>query len=117
MVWLFQRRKQLPALRNGDMKRVDSGNPHLFAYRRQNGDQHLRISNNISEFEQVMRADELAAAGMTHNAEDIVTQQILTRGSDLTLEGYRYAWLDLSAPPRALYEGMKLVRRLRRPTR
>jgi amylosucrase len=98
MVRLFQRRKQLPALRNGGMKLVNSGNPHLFAYQRQTGDQLLLIVNNFSEFEQVMRADMLAAAGMVHDAMDIVAQQTLTGGSDLTLEGYRYAWLDLSPP-------------------
>jgi amylosucrase len=99
MVRLFQLRKQLPALRNSGMKLVDSGNPHLFAYRRQTGDQLLLIVNNFSEFEQVMGADKLAAAGMARDAMDIVAQQLLPGGSDLTLEGYRYAWIDLSAPP------------------
>jgi amylosucrase len=96
MVNLFKLRKQSPALRNGGLELVDTGNPHLFAYIRGDRKQRLLIVNNFSEFAQVMQYAKLASAGMTNPAIDILTQQTRPPGEDLELDGYRYVWIDIS---------------------
>lgn len=98
MVKLFTLRKQLPAFRNGRMELVDTGNPHLFAYVRSEAAQRLLIVNNFSEFEQVVAADHLSAAGMMRESFELINQHILAAGADLVLDGYRYAWIDISVP-------------------
>ena len=65
MVKLCNLRKQLPALSNGGLTVVDTGNPHLFGYIRKNRDQRLLIVANFSEFDQVMPWEKLAQAGLT----------------------------------------------------
>lgn len=96
MVKLCQLRKQLPSLRNGSMEVVQTGNPHLFGYIRANGNQRLLIINNFSESDQVMKADRLAAGGMTRDAYEMFTQKTLPAIEDLAFDGYRYMWIDIS---------------------
>ena len=96
MVKLFTLRKQLPAFRNGRMELVDTGNPHLFAYARSEAAQRLLIINNFSEFEQVVAAGHLSAAGMRRESFELINQHILAAEADLVLDGYRYAWIDIS---------------------
>ena len=97
MVKLFTLRKQLPAFRNGQMEVVETGNPHLFAYVRGEAAQRLLMINNFSESEQVVAAGRLSAAGMKRESAELLNQHILAAGSDLVLDGYRYAWIDISA--------------------
>ena len=98
MVKLCRLRKQFPALRNGGMELVETGNPHLFAYLRYDRDQRLLIVNNFSESEQVLESSTLLDAGMTDSARDIISQRPLPSGEDLVLAGYRYCWIDISGP-------------------
>ncbi len=96
MAKLFKQRKQSSALRNGGMALADTGNPHLFAYIRDGGDQRLLIINNFSEYAQVMNAAALAASGMRRDAHDIFTQRAIPAGEDLEIDAYRYLWIDIS---------------------
>ena len=96
MVRLFWLRKTSPALRNGGMELIDTGNPHLFAYKREDREQCLLIINNFSEFNQVLVAEKLKAAGMTQNTYDILTGKQLQVGEDIVFDGYRYLWIDIS---------------------
>jgi amylosucrase len=96
MAKLFKFRKKSPALRNGGMEMVDTGNPHLFAYIRSCREQRLLIINNFSESRQVMRIHKLTAAGMMRQATDVLMDQMIPTGEDLALDGYRYMWIDIS---------------------
>ena len=96
MVKLFKQRKQSSALRNGGMELVDTDNPHLFGYIRDDGDQRLLIINNFSEYAQVMNAATLAASGMTRDTHEIFTQRAIPAGEDLEIDAYRYLWIDIS---------------------
>ena len=96
MVKLFSMRKKIPAFRNGGMELVDTGNPHLFGYVRQNDVQRIMIVTNFSEIRQVMTADKLVEAGLTANGFEIFSQQEVFAGEDLTLDGYRYVWIDMT---------------------
>jgi amylosucrase len=96
MARFFKLRKQTPAMRNGGMELVDIPNPHLFAYLRSDGAQRLLVINNFSEFEQVVTADTLSAAGMKQDSVELLSQQILPAATDLVLDGYRYWWIETS---------------------
>ncbi len=96
MAKLFHLRKQTPAFQSGGMEIVDSGNPHLFAYTRTNGGQRLLVVNNFSEFEQTMPGDRLKSAGLTEGARRIYFDEALPVGDDLVLDGYRFAWIDIT---------------------
>ena len=96
MAKLCNLRKQLPALRNGGLTVVDTGNPHLFGYIRKNRDQRLLIVANFSEFDQVMPWEKVAEAGLTEAAHEIFTQKTQPVDQDLLFNGYRYMWIDFS---------------------
>ena len=96
MVKLFKQRKQSSALRNGGMALADTGNPHLFAYIRDGGDQRLLIINNFSEYTQVMNAAKLTASGIRRDSHEIFTQRTIPAGKDLEIDAYRYLWIDIS---------------------
>ena len=96
MAKLCNLRKQLPALRNGGLTVVDTGNPHLLGYIRKNRDQHLLIVANFSEFDQVMPWEKVAEAGLTKAAREIFTQKTQPVDQDLLFNGYRYMWIDFS---------------------
>ncbi len=98
MAKFFKLRKQMPALRNGGMALVDLPNPHLFAYQRSAGAHRLLVINNFSEFEQVVTAATLSAAGMRTDCVELLSQRVLPAGEDLILDGYRYLWIDISGP-------------------
>ncbi|HKL21898.1 MAG TPA: hypothetical protein VJ904_08835, partial [Tichowtungia sp.] len=68
----------------------------LFAYTRTNGEQRLLVVNNFSEFEQTMPGEHLRAAGLTADAHRIYFGETLSVGDDLILDGYRFAWIDIS---------------------
>jgi len=96
MAKFFKLRRQSPALRNGGMTVIDTGNPHLFGYLRESQGQRLLIINNFSEFDQVIKAGRLLAAGVTQDAHEIFTQSAIHARKDLVLDGYRYMWIDTS---------------------
>jgi len=96
MTKLCNLRKQLPPLKNGGMEVIDTGNPHLFGYLRANQDQQLLIIANFSEFDQVIKADHLAKTGMKRDGFEIFTQKTLPSGEDLSFNGYRYMWINIS---------------------
>jgi amylosucrase len=98
MAKFFKLRKQMPALRNGGMELVDLPNPHLFAYQRSEGAHRLLVINNFSESEQLVTAATLSAAGMRADCVELLSQRVLPAGADLTLDGYRYLWIDISGP-------------------
>ena len=94
MVRLIRLRKNLPAFYNGGLQMVNSGNPGLFAYLRQNNGQRILIVNNFSEQPQDMSADLLSSIGFGDGARDLIGQRRLDRSQDLDLDGHRFAWLE-----------------------
>jgi len=97
MVRLTRIRKNLPAFYNGGLEVVSSGNPHLFAYIRQNQGQRILIVNNFSERPQSMSADLLESLGFGEGGLDLVADQQVDSGRGLDLEAYRFVWLRLAA--------------------
>jgi len=96
MVKLFSLRKKLPALRNGGMEVIHSGNPHLFGYIRACEDQTILIVNNFDDELQMMKAAHLKACGVKGDTMDLLNGDVLSDGTDLALEDHRSVWLDIS---------------------
>jgi amylosucrase len=96
MVKLFDLRKQLPALQNGGMDVIHTGNPHLFGYLRAFKEQKILIINNFSEEPQTMDAVHLNACGVKDDVMNLITNDILSSGKDLVLNGHQSVWLDIS---------------------
>jgi len=97
MVRLINIRKNQPAFYNGGLEMVASGNPHLFAYTRQNNGQRILIVNNFSQQSQSMAADLLEPIGQG-NGLDLITDQHHAGGEALELDGYRFVWLEIAEP-------------------
>ncbi|MFO7929825.1 MAG: alpha-amylase family glycosyl hydrolase [Thermodesulfobacteriota bacterium] len=94
LTYLVGLRKQLPALRNGNMEVIDTGNPHVFGFIREYENQKLLIVNNFSEtprrVSQLRLNEVTASSGFT----DRITGTAIVNGYGLNLEGYQFAWLE-----------------------
>jgi amylosucrase len=91
---LITLRQKLPALYNGGMEVVDTGNAHLFGYLRSHAGQHLLIINNFSEYPQTMDVKWLRACGCGGQPVDRITNGALAETEALELPPYGYVWLE-----------------------
>ncbi|MBS0012347.1 MAG: alpha-glucosidase C-terminal domain-containing protein, partial [Desulfobacterales bacterium] len=96
MTGLIRLRKQLPALRNGNMEVIDTANIHVFGFIREFENQKLLIVNNFSETPQSIAQQQLNAVTSAIRFTDRITGKTISNGNGLTLEGYQFAWLDCS---------------------
>ncbi|MCF8037571.1 MAG: alpha-glucosidase C-terminal domain-containing protein [Desulfobacteraceae bacterium] len=87
-------RKQLPALRNGNMEVIDTANPHVFGFIREYGDQKLLILNNFSEHPREVAQQQLNAVTAATRFADRVTGRSIENGGGLELAPYQFAWLE-----------------------
>jgi amylosucrase len=97
-VKLFNLRKELPALFNGGMEVIETGNPHLFGYLRSHADQRLLVIANFAETPQRMSAALLRAWGGEGEAFDHLTQKSLSLADDLVIDHHRAVWLEPAEP-------------------
>ena len=72
---------------------LDSGNPHVFCYVRQNGGARVLALANFSEGEQRIAANALRLYGLSYSFTDLVTGQRIALENNLVLEPYRFVWL------------------------
>ena len=96
MVKLVNLRKKLPALQNGGMAVIDTGNPHLFGYIRAFDGQKILIINNFSEKPQTMDVAHLNACGARAGDANLLSGETLSSLSDFILYEYQTVWLDIS---------------------
>jgi amylosucrase len=92
---LFGLRKMLPALYDGGMEVVDTGNPHLFGYLRSHAEERLLVVANFDERPQSMPVDLLVPWTGGRPVLDHLTGRELEHDSGLTLEHHRAVWLEL----------------------
>ena len=93
---LINLRKTLPALQNGGMEVINTGNPHLFGYIRAFNHQRLLIVNNFSEQQQLMDVEHLRNCGVTKDVVNLLKDEILSFGNDMLLHDHQAVWLDIS---------------------
>jgi amylosucrase len=92
---LFKLRKQLPALYDGGMEVVDTGNPHLFAYLRSHAEQRLLVVANFSEATQTSDARFMLPWVPEGEALDRLSGHRVALADGLVLEHHRAVWLEL----------------------
>jgi amylosucrase len=94
LVHLIELRKQQPAFRNGGMTVLDTGNPHLFGYRREGTGQRVVVVNNFSERAQTMAAAPLLSAAGTEPMTELISGAMVDPNRPLELRPYQAVWLD-----------------------
>jgi amylosucrase len=94
-VKLFNLRKQLPALYDGGMEVIETGNTHLFGYLRSHADQRLLVVANFAETSQRMSFDLLRPWGAGGHAIDHLNGESVSLEQDLFIEHHRAVWLEL----------------------
>jgi amylosucrase len=92
---LFTLRKQLPALYDGGMEVVETGNPHLFAYLRSHDEQRLLVVANFSESAQALDARFMLPWVPEGEAIDHLSGQRVALADGLVLDHHRAVWLEL----------------------
>jgi amylosucrase len=90
---LIALRKECPAFGGGEMVVLDSGNPHVFGYVRQNDGARVLVLANFSEGEQRIAANALRLHGLSYSFTDLVTEQTVSLEHDLVLGPHRFVWL------------------------
>ncbi|GIV98380.1 MAG: amylosucrase [Herpetosiphonaceae bacterium] len=91
---LIRLRKEQPALYDGDMEIVESGNPHLFVYVRRHAGRRLLIAANVSEHPQALDKHCLRVYGPGYRFIDLAGGRIVTAEAPLWLDTYEFVWLD-----------------------
>jgi amylosucrase len=86
-------RRSSPAFGGGELLVLDSGNPHVFGYVRENEGARVLALANFSEGEQRIAANTLRLHGLSYSFTDLVTGQTISLDNDLVLGPYRFVWL------------------------
>jgi amylosucrase len=94
LIRLIGLRKELPALRNGNMEVIETENKHLFGYIRQYGEQKLLIINNFSEHPQILARQAMQRASNASRVTDRVTDRSISNGGGITLGPHQFLWLE-----------------------
>jgi amylosucrase len=100
---MIEVRKGCPAMAGGDTEIVGTGNPRLFAYVRQGGDERVLVLANFSGEEQWVPANLLRLYGLGHAFRDLLSGASLTVEGDgsVVLGPYGSLWLAVESPPDA----------------
>jgi amylosucrase len=93
LLHLIAVRKGTSAFAGDDMSVVDAGNPHIFAYLRQNAGARILILANFSDRKQQIAANTVRNHGLSYNFQDLVRDETIELGADLVLEPYQFVWL------------------------
>ena len=97
-VKLFTLRKQLPALYDGGMEVVDSGNRHVFAYLRAHADHRLLVAANFSETPQRVDGRLLDAWIANDEPLDLLSGKRVPIADGLVIDHHSAVWLDGAGP-------------------
>lgn len=95
-VKLFTLRKQLPALYDGGMEVVETGNRHLFAYLRAHADHRLLVISNFAEEPQRVDEARVRAWVGSNEALDVLSGTRIEIMGGLVLDHHRAVWLELT---------------------
>jgi len=91
---LIQLRTELPALWDGAMEVIESGNPHVFGYVRQHSGQRLLVAANFSEQAQAVEANRVRVYGLGYQFVDLIAGSAVAAEDGLRLAPYQCVWLE-----------------------
>jgi len=87
---LIQIRQQNPALDRAETEIVESGNAHVFAYFRTNGDYSVLVLANFSETPQPIEGRRLRLLGLRKSVVDLVAGRTIIAAHTLEMEPYDF---------------------------
>jgi amylosucrase/maltose alpha-D-glucosyltransferase/alpha-amylase len=87
---LIQIRQQNPALDRAETEIVESGNAHVFAYFRTNGDYSVLVLANFSETPQPVEGKHLRLLGLRKSVVDLVAGRTIIAAHTLEMEPYDF---------------------------
>jgi amylosucrase len=87
-------RKAQPAIWDGEMEVIESGNPHLFGFVRRHDRQRLLVVANFSERPQAIDANQVRVYGLGYHFADLIGGRAHTAEGPLELEPYQCVWLE-----------------------
>lgn len=90
---LIRLRQRTPALADGEMEVVETGNGHVFGYVRHHTGGRVLALANLSEHEQRVPANQARLYGLGYSFTDLISGQALALHADLTLAPYQVLWL------------------------
>jgi amylosucrase len=93
---LFKLRKSTPALFDGGTQFVSTGNPHLLAYLRSQGEQRILVVANFDERSQHVTREFLDPWSVGPVATDLLSGTEIRMAQGLYLDHHRSVWLDVS---------------------
>jgi amylosucrase/maltose alpha-D-glucosyltransferase/alpha-amylase len=96
---LIQIRQQNPALDRAETEIVESGNEHVFAYFRTNGDYSVLVLANFSESPQPIEGRHLRMLGLRKSVVDLVAGRTIVAAHSLEMEPYDFMILARPASP------------------
>lgn len=91
---LIALRQEHAAFAGHDTAVIDTGNPHVFGYVRQQGGQRVLALANFSEHPQAVAASLLRIHGLGYHFLDLVSGRTIALDRDLHLEPYQFVWLE-----------------------
>jgi amylosucrase len=94
---LIRLRQDQPAIWDGAMEVIESGNPHLFGYVRHHGGQRLLVVANFAEEAQELDSNRLRVYGLGYNFVDLIGGGAVTAAGALRLRSYQCVWLTATA--------------------
>ncbi len=96
---LIQIRQQNPALDRAETEIVESGNEHVFAYFRTNGDYSVLVLANFSATPQPIEGRRLRLLGLRKSVVDLVAGRTIVAAHMLEMEPYDFMILARPASP------------------
>ena len=96
---LIQIRQQNPALDRAETEIVESGNEHVFAYFRTNGDYSVLVLANFSATSQPIEGRRLRMLGLRKSVVDLVAGRTIVAAHSLEMEPYDFVILARPASP------------------
>jgi amylosucrase len=94
---LIRLRQDQPAIWDGAMEVIESGNPHLFGYVRHHGGQRLLVVANFAEEAQELDSNRLRVYGLGYQFTDLLGGGTITAAGALRLGPYQCVWLTATA--------------------
>ncbi|MFL5803176.1 MAG: alpha-amylase family glycosyl hydrolase [Roseiflexaceae bacterium] len=91
---LIHLRKAQPAIWDGEMEVIESGDPHLFGFVRHHDRQRLLVVANFSEHQQAIDANRVRVYGLGYHFTDLISGLARTADGPLRLEPYQCVWLE-----------------------
>ena len=91
---LIELRKSTPIIQQGLPEFIDSGNPHVFAYRHADEATNILFLNNFSDQPQTVSNNVLRLCNLAFPLVDMVSGTVINGDSVLSLAPCQYLWLQ-----------------------